>query len=73
MIAAAGGNIDEMAESLKLASGDDTLNVVGLRLWSALNSSQSWRHREAAAQAFLNYLESGGAQRFQMQNTLKLF
>lgn len=73
LISAAGGNLNELQESLKLAPGDDTLNVTGFRLWSALNSSQSWRQREAAAQAFLNYLESGGADRFKMQNTVKLF
>ena len=73
LIGATGSNINPLQESLKLAPGDDTLNVVGIRLWTALNSSQSWRHREAAAQAFLNYLESGGAERFKLQNTQKLF
>ena len=49
LITSAGGNLNELQDSLKLAQGDDTLNVVGVRLWTALNSSRSWRHREAAA------------------------
>ena len=49
LINASGGNLNALQDSLKLAPGDDTLNVVGFRLWSALNSSESWRHREAAA------------------------
>ena len=39
LIGATGSNINPLQESLKLAPGDDTLNVVGIRLWTALNSS----------------------------------
>ena len=67
------GNLFESSDTLKVSPGDDTVNVVGVRLWTALNSTQSWRHRETAAQAYLNYLEAGGGDRFKMQNTMKLF
>ena len=38
LINATDSNLNELKDSLKLAPGDDTLNVVGFRLWSALNS-----------------------------------
>ena len=31
--------------------------MCGAKLWNALHS-ESWRHRDAAAQAYLDYLES---------------
>jgi hypothetical protein len=40
---------------LAIAHNDGTLNVAGVRLWNALHSD-AWRHREAAAQAFLDYV-----------------
>jgi len=49
LISATGSSLNEIQDSTKLAPGDDTLNVIGVRLWTALNSSVSWRHREAAA------------------------
>ena len=49
LVAASGINMAELTESLKVAPGDDTVNVTGVKVWSALNSSHNWRNREAAA------------------------
>ena len=73
LITASGINLNELHESIKVAPGDDTVNITGVKLWSALNSTYNWRNREAAAQAFLNYLEAGGAERFQKQDSIRLF
>jgi len=54
----AGGNLVSLQhEFLNRALNDGTLLVCGAKLWNAL-LSESWRHREAAAQAYLDYLES---------------
>jgi hypothetical protein len=42
-------------EALESALNEGTLEVTGVRLWNALHS-EAWRHREAAAQAYLDYL-----------------
>lgn len=44
-------------EALSTALSDGTLLVCGAKLWNALHSDL-WRHREAAAQAYLDYIES---------------
>ena len=41
--------MNELNESLKVAPGDETVNVTGVKLWGALNSTHNWRNREAAA------------------------
>jgi hypothetical protein len=38
-----------------IAYGERTLHVCGIRLWNALNH-EGWRNREAASQAFLDYI-----------------
>ena len=56
-LTAAGGPIPEMdKKSLNRALHSGTLLVTGVKLWSALHS-ETWRHREAAVTAFLEYLE----------------
>ena len=35
--------------NIKAPPNDETIQVTGTRLWTALNNSQSWRNREAAA------------------------
>jgi len=39
------------------------IECVGNKMWLALNSSQ-WKHREAAATAFLQYLEASPSNRY---------
>jgi hypothetical protein len=52
----ADGNIEKLGvEALRRALSDGTLLVVGVKLWSALHS-ETWRHREAACKAFLDYV-----------------
>jgi centrosomal protein CEP104 len=52
----AGGSVEKLGlEALRRALSDGTLLVVGVKLWSALHS-ETWRHREAATQAFLDYV-----------------
>jgi len=54
----AGGKIFDLENSvLKRALHSGTLLVTGVKLWSALHS-ESWRHRDAASRAFLEYLQS---------------
>ena len=45
--------------NIKAPPNDETVSVTGTRLWTALNNAQNWRNREAAAQAYLNYLSAG--------------
>ena len=72
LMAQVGGNFEEIfAEPLKRAKDDATVSTVGTKLWTALNSSQ-WRFREAAAQAFLDYISNGLPLRYQ-GNTKNLF
>lgn len=54
----AGGKIENLEHSvLKRALHSGTLLVTGVKLWSALHS-ESWRHRDAASRAFLEYLQA---------------
>ena len=58
LLASAGGNLIALQyDFLNRALSDGTLLVCGAKLWNALHS-ESWRHRDAAAQAYLDYLES---------------
>jgi centrosomal protein CEP104 len=55
LLSQAGGNVEKLGlEALRRALTEGTLLVVGVKLWSALHS-ETWRHREAAAQAFLDF------------------
>jgi hypothetical protein len=55
LLGQAGGNVEKLGlEALRRALTDGTLLVVGVKLWSALHS-ETWRHREAGAQAFLDF------------------
>ena len=64
----AGGNIQTLEyEFLNRALSDGTLLVCGAKLWNALHSD-SWRHREAAANAFFNYLTSEKVERKWLQD-----
>lgn len=66
------GDIKELDhEALRKALSDGTLLVCGARLWNALHSS-TWRHREAAAQAFLDFLDAPLLPKYQGK-TKKLF
>ena len=57
LLAAAGGNIEKLGlEALRRALSDGTLLVCGVKLWTALHSD-TWRHRESAAHAFLEYIQ----------------
>lgn len=72
MLSAAGGNIEKLGlEALRRALSDGTLLVVGVKLWTALHSD-SWRHREAAAQAFFDFI-SGPLPKKYIGKTKKLF
>ena len=72
MISAAGGNVEKLGiEALRRALSDGTLLVVGVKVWSALHSD-TWRHREAAAQALLDYI-SGPLKKKYIGKTKKLF
>ena len=52
----AGGDIRALEmESLRRALTDGTLMVCGVKLWNTLHS-EAWRHREAAAQAYSEFL-----------------
>mmetsp|Transcript_30234 Transcript_30234/g.34616 ORF Transcript_30234/g.34616 Transcript_30234/m.34616 type:complete len:441 (+) Transcript_30234:175-1497(+) len=54
----AGGKVIDLENSvLKRALTSGTLLVTGVKLWSALHS-ESWRHRDAASRAFLEYLQA---------------
>jgi centrosomal protein CEP104 len=66
------GDIKELDhEALRKALSDGTLLVCGAKLWNALHSS-TWRHREAAAQAFLDFI-SGPLKEKYIGKTKKLF
>jgi hypothetical protein len=55
LLSQAGGNVEKLGlEALRRALTEGTLLVVGVKLWSSLHS-ETWRHREAAAQAFLDF------------------
>lgn len=69
----AGLTVDDLTDQLKLTTNDETVEVAGLRLLTALNAQSSWRQREAASTAYLNYIENGVPDRFQATNTHKLF
>jgi len=71
----AGGNIKQLElETLRRAFSDGTLQVCGVQLWSALHSDTVWRHREAAAQAYYQFLTSpNGLPRRYDSNTKDLF
>ena len=72
LLAEAGGNVEKLGlEALRRALSDGTLLVVGVKLWSALHS-ETWRHREAAAQAFLDYI-SGPLPKKYVGKTKRLF
>lgn len=58
LINSAGGNLQNLGlEALRRALSDGTLLVCGVKLWTALHSD-TWRHREAAVQAFLDYISA---------------
>ena len=64
----AGGSIQSLEyEFLNRALGDGTLLGGGAKLWNALHSD-SWRHREAAAHAYLEYLSSEKASKKYLQD-----
>ena len=72
LLSEAGGNVEKLGlEALRRALSDGTLLVVGVKLWSALHS-ETWRHREAAAQAFLDYITQPLAKKY-IGKTKKLF
>lgn len=57
LLNAAGGNLQNLElESLRRAQSDGTLSVVGVKLWTAM-LSDTWRHREAAAEALSHFLQ----------------
>jgi centrosomal protein CEP104 len=54
----AGGKVIDLENSvLKRALHSGSLLVTGVKLWSALHSD-SWRHRDAASRAFLEYIQA---------------
>jgi centrosomal protein CEP104 len=58
LIKQAGGNIRSLEiEVLNRAMSDGTLMVTGVNLWNALHS-ENWRHRQAACEAFRNFLKT---------------
>lgn len=67
----AGVNRAELQQELPSAQSHDAIECVGPRLWIALHST-SWKLREAAASAFLSYLEAGLTERYQ-RSTKELF
>ena len=55
-----GGAIASLeTESLRRALSDGTLTVSGVKLWHALHSD-TWRHREAACEAYHQFLTAPG-------------
>jgi hypothetical protein len=72
LLGQAGGNVEKLGlEALRRALTDGTLLVVGVKLWSALHS-ETWRHREAAAQAFLDFCSKPLLKKYEGK-TKKLF
>lgn len=68
----AGGKVVDLENSvLKRALHSGTLLVTGVKLWSALHS-ESWRHRDAAARAFLEYIQAPMKPKY-INKTRKLF
>eukprot|EP00826_Nyctotherus_ovalis_P010056 TRINITY_DN1266_c0_g4_i1.p1 TRINITY_DN1266_c0_g4~~TRINITY_DN1266_c0_g4_i1.p1 ORF type:complete len:614 (-),score=114.70 TRINITY_DN1266_c0_g4_i1:560-2401(-) len=55
LLNAAGGPVKDLNEDSSIPK--DMLEVCGVKMWNALHS-ESWRHREAAGAAFLQYLEA---------------
>lgn len=55
LLNAAGGPVKDLNEDSSIPK--DMLEVCGVKMWNALHS-ESWRHREAAGTAFLQYLEA---------------
>jgi centrosomal protein CEP104 len=55
LLNAAGGPVKDLNEDSHIPK--DMLEVCGVKMWNALRS-ESWRHREAAGTAFLQYLEA---------------
>lgn len=56
LLKTAGGNIANLdIEVLRRALSDGTLTITGVKLWNALHSD-NWRHREAAVEAFSQFL-----------------
>lgn len=70
---AGGQPIQLEQEVLRRATSDTTLRVVGIMLWTALHS-ESWRHREAAAEAFFKFIsDPKGLPKKYKDDTLDLF
>ena len=42
---------------MRRAYSDGTLTVCGVKLWNAIHS-ETWRHREASSEAFLEFLKN---------------
>ena len=59
------------SDSLKNALNEGILLVTGVRLWNALHS-ESWRHREAAVQAFLEFINSRVIDKYSRENNSEL-
>ena len=58
LLSNSGGDVRSLElELLKNAYSSGTLQVVGVKLWNAIHS-ETWRHREAAAEGFYQFLTS---------------
>ena len=58
MLKSVGGNINQLdVENLRRAQSDGTLEVCGVKLWTALHSD-TWRHRQKACEAFYEYIHN---------------
>ena len=49
--------LDMENSALQRATSDATLRVVGLKFWAAIHSEKHWKLREAAAQAYMKFLQ----------------
>lgn len=68
-----GGNLKTLSqEQVNNGNSSSIIECVGNKMWLALNSSL-WKHREAAATAFLQYLEASPTPRYQELGTAALF
>jgi hypothetical protein len=53
-------------ESVTRPANDVTIEVCGTKLWNAINSD-NWRYREAALEAFVNYLQQPEIKKYRKQ------
>ncbi|KRX06659.1 Armadillo-type fold [Pseudocohnilembus persalinus] len=73
LISQTGGTVEDVpAEILRRLYNLGYLTVFGAKVWTAIHS-ENWRHREAAAQAVLNFIEMPLPEKYLNGNSRLLF